>query len=144
MNRRSVVAAVAALALLGLTAGAQAGTHGKRRVAVQKFQVTAYPGLLACSMETDQYVTAVHRPFTAPANGTFHVIIGSFAGAAGNGDWDLYVLDTDGAMVDYDFTTAPTAEVKIPVKKKETLDIMMCNFDDVGTTADGIITFTYA
>ncbi|MDP9168035.1 MAG: hypothetical protein M3O32_18530 [Actinomycetota bacterium] len=143
MRASRVIALLVTCALVAAPSLAEAtGKKAPRRV-VQDFTATAYPGLLACSMESGVYVTATHRSFTAPANGHLDVLLDQFGGADGTGDWDLYLRDSAGNILTDDFTIAPTAEVVYRVKKGQTYDIMMCNFDEIGTTAHGKTTFVY-
>ncbi len=140
MSRRSLLTVLTAISLIAVPLVAHAGPT--KRPLVTEFDATAYPGLLACSMESGQYVTAAHRSFTAPGKGRLFIELGDYAGPTGTADWDLYLRDKAGEILVYDFSTAPESAIDYRVKKAETFDIMMCNFSSPDTVAHGKITFT--
>ena len=92
------------------------------------------------------------HPFTVPAKGTLHVVLNSAdptgspsagpAGAVGT-DWDLYVLDSDGSILDSSHGGTAHEETTDKFKKKQGVTFWVCNLAGE-PTATVSYTFTYA
>jgi hypothetical protein len=84
------------------------------------------------------------HPFTVPAAGTLKVVLDSAdPTGTGNTDWDLYVLDSDGSILDSSHGGSSHEETLDKFKKKNPVTIWVCNL--IGQP-DGTVhyTFTYA
>jgi hypothetical protein len=122
MNRRSVVSTVAVftLATAVVAATAASAAPAKKKPIKGSYQVTATPdptveGTDQAGMDCMNLnpTAADKHAFTVPAAGTLHVVLDS-ANVGGKTDWDLYLLDAAGKVIDS--SHGPTAH-------EETLDV---------------------
>ncbi|MDX6217669.1 MAG: hypothetical protein QOG99_3253 [Frankiales bacterium] len=86
------------------------------------------------------------HPFTVPAAGTLHVVLDSpnpTGNATVSTDWDLYVLDAEGAILDSSNGGTSHEETSDKLKKKQAVTFWVCNLagEPNGTVS---YTFTYA
>ena len=87
------------------------------------------------------------HPFTVPAKGTLNVVLDSVNpvpdNPAGGTDWDLYVLDSDGAIMDSSTGGTAHETTTDKFKKKSSVTFWVCNLAGApsGTVS---YTFTYA
>jgi hypothetical protein len=84
------------------------------------------------------------HPVTVPGAGTLKVHLVSADPAPPAEpllfDWDLYVLDRDGAVIDSSHTEFATEDTKTKFKRKTPVTILVCNL--TGETA-GTVTYSY-
>ena len=87
------------------------------------------------------------HPFTVPGKGTLTVVLDSANpvpdNPAGGTDWDLYVLDSDGTILDSSTGGTPHETTTDKFKKKQGVTFWVCNLagEPSGTVS---YTFTYA
>ena len=86
------------------------------------------------------------HPFTVPAAGTLKVVLDSpnpTGNSTASTDWDLYVLDADGAIMDSSHGGTSHEETTDKLKKKQGVTLWVCNLagEPSGTVT---YTFTYA
>jgi hypothetical protein len=87
------------------------------------------------------------HPFTVPAAGKLHVVLDSPNpvpnNPAGGTDWDLYVVDADGIILDSSHGGTSHEETTDPFKKRTPVTFWVCNLsgEPNGTVS---YTFTYA
>ena len=157
MNRRliSAVALLAAAALSAAPAHAATKKKAKPKPIHGSYHVTTtpnptleatdeLPGAESCNDVVPAGVD--DHPFTIPAAGTLQVVLQG-ADPSGRGapvpDWDLYLIDSDGSVLDSSNGAGAHEETTDKFKKKQKVTIKVCNL--VGTPdATVSYTFTYA
>jgi hypothetical protein len=80
--------------------------------------------------------------FTTPQKGVLSVEIAEF-----EGDWDLYVMDGDSTLAaseafQIDGSAPQTEQIQIPLRKKQSIQIVACNWSG-GLTATGHYMYKY-
>ncbi len=131
--------AIVAMLVLGMVASlaaapAIAGKKKKTKVVTEEWTATAVPGPFdptvpafagACPEFAVEGVQRISHPFTAPGTGALDVSMTGF-----EGDWDLYLLDSAGAVVGQStgFVDATTERVIYTAKKGQEFNILACNF----------------
>jgi hypothetical protein len=158
MSRRPLVAVALLTAAAVSTAPAHAAT--KPRPLKGSYNVTLLPdptpnvtntvGKDGCTGLSPEGVNS--HSFKVPAAGKLHVVLDSAdptgtpsAGPAGSvgTDWDLYVLDSDGVIVDGSHGGTSHEETTDKFKKAQQLSIQVCNLAGE-PNATVSFTFTYA
>ena len=151
MNRRLVTcASLAAVAALGI-APAHAATK-KPKPIDKTYSLTLTPdptGETGGLPGLPDGCTGVNpagqdkHPFTVPAKGTLKVVLDS-PDPTGHGatDWDLYILDSDGSVLDSSHGPTSHEETFDKFKKKNPLTFEVCNLAGQ-PTATVHYTFTY-
>lgn len=158
MSRRPLVALALVTVAAVSVAPAQAAKP-KPKPIKGSYAVTAYPdptpnatneaGRPGCGvLPTGQN----KHPFTVPGKGTLRVVLDSpdptgtpSAGPAGSvgTDWDLYVLDSDGSILDSSKGATSHEETTDKFKKKQGVTFWVCNLAGE-PNATVSYTFTYA
>jgi len=155
MSRRPVVA-LALLAAVAVSAVPAHAAKAKPKPIRASYDLTLYPdvypdvygqipgkepvcGVLPQSMDK--------RAFKAPAAGKLVVDLKSPdptpAASPLHADWDLYVLDSSGAVVDSSHTEFASEQTATKLKRRTALTILVCNV--TGETSGHVsYTFTYA
>jgi hypothetical protein len=154
VNRRLVTcASLVAVAALGI-APAHAATRKKPKPIHGSYHLTTPPNPTVevtgeLNGGCDQTVPggADNHAFTIPAAGTLAVVLqGSdpTGGAAPVGpDWDLFILDSDGSVLDSSGGAGAHEETSDRFKKKQKVTIQACNLMGI-PDATVSYTFTYA
>jgi hypothetical protein len=150
MNRRLVTcASLAAVAALGIAPAHAATTKPKPKPINKTYALTLPPdptpnatntaGMPGCTglnpASTDKH------PFTVPAKGTLKVVLDS-PDPTGHGvtDWDLYVLDSDGSILDSSHGGTSHEETFDKFKKKNPVTFWVCN---LAGEPDATVHFTF-
>jgi len=85
--------------------------------------------------------SADKHAFTVPAKGTLKVVLDSpDPTSTGNTDWDLYVLDSDGSILDSSHGGSSHEETFDKFKKKNPVTFWVCNL--LGQP-DATVTYTF-
>lgn len=127
MRKTLIVLTAVALAAAALTAPAFAGKKKKGTFAAEAIP---YPGPAGCNGADGgtEGVNQISEPFKAPSGGLLTVEMVDF-----QGDWDLFVNDSDGSMivssVESQLTgSPPTEEVSVVLRKNDEVLMAPCNF----------------
>jgi hypothetical protein len=154
VNRR-LTSCAALLAVAALSAvPAQAATKKKPKPIKGTYHLTTNPNPTVevtgfVNEGCDQTVPggADNHPFTIPAAGTLTVVLEGAdptgGGAPAGPDWDLFILDSDGSILDESGTAGSREETTDRFKKKQTVTIQACNLMGI-PDATVSYTFTYA
>lgn len=155
MSRRPVLA-VALIAAAAISAAPAHAAKPKPKPITGSYDLTLYPdatvdvvgqvpgsspvcGTLPQSMDK--------HPFTVPAAGKLVVDLVSPdptpAASPLHADWDLYLLDSSGAVVDSSHSEFATEHTEDKFKKKTPLTLLVCNVTGE-TTGTVKYSFTYA
>jgi hypothetical protein len=149
VNRRPLAAVAALAALAVAVVPAQAATK-KPKPIKGSYELTLPPdptGQTAAVL--GEGCTGVvppsqdKHPFTVPARGRFDIVLDSpDPTGAGVTDWDLYLLDADGAIVSSSTSEFSHEQLSLKLKKKQGLTIWVCNL--LGQPSGTVrYTFTY-
>ena len=134
MNRRQVLSALTLAAVVaGVGTSTLASAASKHKVVKGSYPVTALPDPtvegtdqagMQC-MNVDPESADLHA-LTVPAAGALHVVLDS-PSVQGKTDWDLYILDASGKVLDS--STGPTSheETFDAFTKKQGITIKSCN-----------------
>jgi hypothetical protein len=154
VNRRltSLAALLAVAALSSAPAHAATKKKAKPKPIHGSYTVTLLPdptpnatnlaGMPGCTGVSPAAVD--NHAFKVPAAGTLNVVLDS-ADPTGtsNTDWDLYLIDTDGSVLDGSHGGTSHEEVTDKFKKGQPLTIQVCNL--IGQPSGTVTyTFTYA
>ncbi|HEX2239566.1 MAG TPA: hypothetical protein VHJ82_00265 [Actinomycetota bacterium] len=143
--RTAVGISVLAALLVGLITMPRASAEQRKKTVTEEWQATAapYPGAddhsdpaTECGLEN---LTFTIHTFTTPAKGTLEARLSDF-----QGEWDLYVTDTEGRLLasSVNFMAGPQEQLTVPLPAKLDIEIYACNFLG-GPTAQGALTYTY-
>ena len=141
MNRRQVLSTLtvaAVLAGVSTSTFASAATKHKPKVVKGSYSVTAVPDptVEATDAATDGCMnidpeSADLHAFKVPAAGSLHVVLDSptpVKGPLGVGaDWDLYILDANGKVIDKSNGVSSHEETFDAFTKKQGITIKSCN-----------------
>ncbi len=145
--RKVVISILAAGLVVGALGGPAAA--GKKKTISKEFSAGPHAPLPNATEDIGHSCIAgqegVHKTtisFKTPGKGTLTVGIHDF-----DGDWDLYVLDSKGAMLGVSEASqlqgaAPEENVTVRLAAKKTYDIVACNFAG-GPTASGHYKYVY-
>jgi hypothetical protein len=139
MNRRQVLSTLtiaAVVAGVGTSTLASAGT--KHKVIKGAYTVTAVPdptveatdeaGMTCMNIDP---LSADSHPLTVPAAGMLDVVLDSPTPASGpqglGADWDLYILDAAGTVIDSSHGATAHEETLDPFAGKKAITIKVCN-----------------
>ena len=141
MNRRQVLSTLtvaAVVAGVGTSTLASAATKHKPKVLKGSYTVTAVPDpTIEATDEVSKGCMNIdpasvdNHAFAVPAAGTLHVILDSPTPAKGplglGADWDLYILDAKGNVIDKSNGVSSHEETFDPFTKKQGITIKSCN-----------------
>jgi hypothetical protein len=132
MHRRATVL----FALVGVAAaiaGPAQASVGKSRTTSGSYTVTAPPDpTMEATSQAGKECFAVNpssrndHPFTVPGRGTLHVVLDS-ANVAGHTDWDLYIVDKDGGIIDSSHGATAHEETTDRFKTAQPVFFRACN-----------------
>jgi hypothetical protein len=155
VNRRlTSVAAVLAVAALSAVPAHAATRKAKPKPIRGSYHVTTNPnptieatGFVKDGCDQTVPGGADNHVFTIPAAGTLHVVLDgndpTGAAAPVGPDWDLFILDSDGSLLDSSGGSNAHEETTDKFKKKQKVTIQACNLLGL-PDATVSYTFTYA
>jgi hypothetical protein len=150
MSRRPVVALAVLAAAAVAVVPAHAATKPKPKPVKGSYNLTLVPdpspnvlntvGKPGCGVIPQ---SQDKHPFKVPGVGSLHVVLDS-PNPSGNGtastDWDLYLLDADGAIIDSSHGGTSHEETTDKFKKKQGVTIWVCN---LAGEPNGTVTYTF-
>jgi hypothetical protein len=137
--------ALLVLAALMVSVAAGPATAAKKKTVTEDWQVTAapFPGAddhsdpaTECGTQDVNY--AIHT-FKTPGRGTLETVISGY-----QGEWDLYVTDSNGNLLgsSVQFMTGTEERATVTLPARAEVNIYACNFAG-GPTAMGELTYVY-
>jgi hypothetical protein len=147
MSRRLALTATTLLVAALAAAPAHAGASKSKTIkGSYKVTLTPDPTLEVTGQVGDGCQALIpsavdNHEFTVPGAGTLHVVLDSpDPTGSGNADWDLWILDSDGSVLDGSHGASSHEETTDKFKKGQKITISVCNL--IGGS-DGTVTYEF-